>query len=144
MIAIHFKSALRNLQKHKSGGIINILGLSIGMAAAVLIFMWVQNEMNFDNYHPDKNNIYHLSVKKTSSSDKFGGTPLVLADEIKKQVPDIDKACRLIVEYDAYAPKLGINNNFFKEKNVAYIPSRTCSRPARASTWRRRRSRTSS
>jgi putative ABC transport system permease protein len=121
MITILLKSTIRNLLKHKSGGIINILGLSIGMAAAVLIFMWVQNEMNFDNYHPAKNNIYHLAVKKESSNDKFAGTPLVLADEIKKQVPDIDKACRLIVEYDAYAPKLGINNNFFKEKNVAYI-----------------------
>jgi len=63
MIAIHFKSALRNLYKHKSGSVINILGLSIGMAAAVLIFMWVQNEMNFDNYHPDKERIFIATIK---------------------------------------------------------------------------------
>jgi len=91
------------------------------MASALLIFMWVQNEMNFDDYHRDKNNIYHLTLKKTSGKDKFSGTPLVLADEIKKRIPDIDKICRIVIANNATTPKLNINNNFFKEKKLAYI-----------------------
>ncbi len=48
-ITIGFKTALRNLWKNKATAAINLFGLSIGMTAAVYIFLWVQNEMGYDN-----------------------------------------------------------------------------------------------
>ena len=52
MIKNYFKTAWRSIFKNKTTAVINITGLSVGITAAVLIMLWVQNEMNFDNYHP--------------------------------------------------------------------------------------------
>lgn len=60
MIKNYFKTAWRSLWKHRVVSFINIGGLAVGMAAAVLIFMWVQNEFNFDNYHQNAGNIYRI------------------------------------------------------------------------------------
>jgi ABC-type antimicrobial peptide transport system permease subunit len=91
------------------------------MAAAFLIFLWVENEMSFDNYHPDKNLIYHLGVKTVKEATSFLGTPLALADEIKKQVPEVDKVSRIVIPDNTQSPDLKILNNVFKGKNIAYV-----------------------
>ncbi|MGH2565948.1 MAG: ABC transporter permease, partial [Ginsengibacter sp.] len=62
MFRNYFKTAWRNLWKNKITSAINIIGLSVGMTASVLILLWVQNELSFDNYHPDENNIYRLTT----------------------------------------------------------------------------------
>lgn len=121
MIGIHLKSALRNLQKHKSGGIINILGLSIGMAAAVLIFMWVQNEMSFDDYHPDKERIFIAATRQKEAKRSFSYTPLALGELAASGVPEIEKTARLLISNNATSPSLGIENNFYKEKKLVFV-----------------------
>jgi hypothetical protein len=54
MFRNYLKTAWRTLWKNKATSLINLFGLSIGMTAAVFIFLWVQNELSFDNYHPVK------------------------------------------------------------------------------------------
>jgi len=51
MFIIYLKNAWRSLRRQRVTSLINISGLAIGMTSAVLIFLWVQNELNFDNYH---------------------------------------------------------------------------------------------
>ena len=87
MIKIYFKSAWRSLWKNKSTSIINIVGLSVGMTAAVLIFIWVQNEMSYDNYNKDANNIYRLTTNLKTEGWIWETSPLLLADAVKKEVP---------------------------------------------------------
>ncbi len=52
--------ALRNLAKHKVYALINILGLAIGMAACLIIFLFITDELSFDNLHQKKEQIYRL------------------------------------------------------------------------------------
>jgi ABC-type antimicrobial peptide transport system permease subunit len=120
MFKNYFKTAWRNIKHYKTASIINIVGLSIGMAAAVLIFMWVQNEMNFDNYHPQSNRIYYVKMGHEADVKKFAGTPLLLADAIKQQVPDVQETARLLVTNKVTNPVLNINNNFYKEKELVF------------------------
>jgi len=61
MFRNYLKTAWRTLWKNKATSLINLFGLSIGMTAAVFIFLWVQNELSFDNYHPGKENIYRIT-----------------------------------------------------------------------------------
>ena len=121
MLRNYFKIAWRNLKNHKSESILNITGLSLGMAAAVLILLWVENEMNFDNYHADDNRIYHLKTGLKSNPKGFWGTPLLLAETAKQQVPEIDKTSRFLIVNNSTNPILGINNNFYKEKDLVYV-----------------------
>ena len=96
MIKNYFKVALRNLKRNKAFAAINILGLSIGMASAMLILLWVKDELNFDNFYAKKDRLYTMYNR-----DKFGGvmhawnsTPKVLAPALKKDYPEVEDAAR--------------------------------------------------
>ncbi len=118
MFQNYFKSAWRSLWKNKSTSIINIVGLSVGMTAAVLIFIWVQNEMSYDNYNKDAANIYRLTTNLKTEGWIWETTPLLLADAVKKEVPEIEKIARL---YSGDMPVFNINNNLSYEKNCAFV-----------------------
>ncbi len=118
MLKNYFKTAWRSLWKNKVTGLINIAGLSVGMTAAVLIMVWVQNELNFDNYHKDENRIYRLTTRLPTTGWTWETTPLLLAEAIKKEVPEIEKTSRL---YITNPPVFNINNKQFYEKDCAYV-----------------------
>jgi predicted permease len=63
MFKNYFKTAFRNFQRNKSYALINTLGLAVGIAACLLIFLVVQFESSFDNFHPQKNNIYRVGTE---------------------------------------------------------------------------------
>ena len=63
MIKNYFKTAFRNLQRNKSYALINMLGLAIGIAACLLIFLVVRFETSFDNFHSKKNSIYRIGTE---------------------------------------------------------------------------------
>jgi len=68
MFRNYFKIALRNIAQHKAYSAINILGLSVGLACAFFIVLWVQDELNFDGFHEESDQIYRVMQHAT-----FGG-----------------------------------------------------------------------
>ncbi len=60
MFKNYIKTAFRNLKRNKSYALINTLGLAVGIGACFLIFLIVQFESSFDNFHPKKNSIYRV------------------------------------------------------------------------------------
>src|SRR4051794_16521187 len=63
MIKNYFKTAYRNLLRNRSYALINTLGLAVGIAACLLIFLVVEFESSFDNFHVKKNSIYRVSTE---------------------------------------------------------------------------------
>ena len=63
MIKNYFKTAFRNLKRNKSYAVINVLGLAIGIAASLMIFLVIQFETSFDNFHKKKNDIYRIGTE---------------------------------------------------------------------------------
>ncbi len=61
MLFNYLKIALRNIRKEKTYAIINILGLATGMAATLLILLYVQDELSYDDYHENSDRIYRVS-----------------------------------------------------------------------------------
>jgi putative ABC transport system permease protein len=118
MLKNYFKSAWRSLWKNKSTSGINIIGLSVGMTAAVLILLWVRNELSFDAYQPDADKIFRLTESLNNNQWVWEGTPLPLADAAKKAIPEIDKIARI---YTGNWPVFNLNNNPLYEKNCAYV-----------------------
>ncbi|MEP6728147.1 MAG: ABC transporter permease, partial [Bacteroidota bacterium] len=60
MLKNYFKIAFRNLWKRKGYSFINILGLTIGMASAILILLWIQNELSFDRFYKKSDRLYTM------------------------------------------------------------------------------------
>ena len=63
MLKNYLMVALRNLQRHKFFSLINIAGLAIGISASLVIYLIVQYEFNFDNFHKDGDRIYRVVSK---------------------------------------------------------------------------------
>ena len=118
MIQNYFTIAWRSLLKNKGTTAINILGLSVGMTAAVFILLWVQNEMRFDDYHKEESSIYRLTTRLPAQGWVWESTPLLLADAIKKEVPEITNTARL---YTSNWPVFTVKNNLFYSKGCAYV-----------------------
>lgn len=86
MIRNYFKIAWRNMVKNKIYAIINITGLSVGMAVAVLIGLWVWDELSFDKYHPNFDRIAQVEQSQTFDGIIKTGPamPLPIESEIRK------------------------------------------------------------
>ncbi|HEY2727216.1 MAG TPA: ABC transporter permease, partial [Parafilimonas sp.] len=92
-----FKIAYRNLLRNKGFSFINITGLAIGMASAMLILLWVQNELSYDNFYQNKDRLYQ-SWNRDKGSDGlyncWNVTPKPLAAALKQDYPEVQKATR--------------------------------------------------
>src|SRR5580698_5114504 len=69
MIKEHFKIAWRNLVKNKTLSFINIGGLSVGMAVAMLIGLWIWDELSFNTYHRNYDRIAQVMLKRTQNDN---------------------------------------------------------------------------
>ncbi|KLT67379.1 ABC transporter permease [Pedobacter sp. BMA] len=95
MFKLNLKIAWRNLWKNKGYTFINILGLSIGMASCILIFIFIRYQMSFDEGFKDQNRIYRLTTNWTSG-DGFGESqgvpkpaPDALRNDFKNQIEKV-------------------------------------------------------
>src|SRR5665213_3576445 len=70
MIKNYFKTAWRNLIKNKFYSVINIAGLTLGLAIGILILLWVQDELSFDTFHKNAKNIYRLDIQGGTGATK--------------------------------------------------------------------------
>jgi putative ABC transport system permease protein len=92
----YFKVIYRNLYRFKTFSIINITGLAIGMASAILILLLIQNELSFDQFHEKKDRIYMLFNRAAVNGKvELFGTPSVLAPELKANFPQVEEMTRL-------------------------------------------------
>jgi putative ABC transport system permease protein len=62
MIRNYFKIAFRNIIRNKVFALINILGLAVGMACFILITLWIRDELSYDKFHANKDNLYLLTI----------------------------------------------------------------------------------
>ena len=95
MLKNYLKIALRNFTKQKSFSIINISGLAIGMACCMLIVLWVQDELNYERFHENLDDIFLVANYLTNSPETLGGSvPAPLVPYLKNRYDDIKHAAR--------------------------------------------------
>ena len=96
MFTSYLKSMLRNLRKNKTFSVLNIFGLAIGIACAGLIFLWVEDEMTFDQENIKKDRLYELEVNMIYGGNNFtmGSTPRPMGAAMKAEIPGIERTAR--------------------------------------------------
>ncbi|MBD3616742.1 MAG: ABC transporter permease [Gracilimonas sp.] len=90
MFKNYLKTAFRSFKRHKSSFLINVIGLSIGMACSILILLWVLDELNYDRFHADSDQIYQVMEHQVYSDNMFTtqSTPGILSPALKDEVPE--------------------------------------------------------
>ena len=93
MFKSYWKIAWRNIARHKTFTVINVLGLALGICFCLIIFLVAGYEFSFDRFHPDGERIFHLGTPQ-----KFGDFPAwnssrlmsALPDAIRKEIPGVE------------------------------------------------------
>ncbi|HEX9973980.1 MAG TPA: ABC transporter permease, partial [bacterium] len=98
MLKNYLKIALRNLLKYKTYSFINIIGLAIGIAACLMITLYVLDDLSYDNYHQDVNRIFRIVVDVQSETGElqYATTPSSLALALKQDFPQVERAIRFM------------------------------------------------
>jgi len=112
MFKNYFIITLRNIRKHTLHSVINIAGLSLGLFVCLLIFLWVQNELGYDRFHVNKDNIaqvYSETQYSSGSTHTFMGSYYPLAKILKQECPEIKEAVR-------YETATGISLRFHEKQ----------------------------
>jgi putative ABC transport system permease protein len=120
MLKNYLLVALRNLRRNKVFSFINLLGLALGMICSLLILLWVTDERSYDGFHPNGSSIYRVMVHNKDKDGHIGGsmdaTSGLLADQLKKEVPEIAAAATVIWDHDQL---FSVGNKTLKEKGRA-------------------------
>lgn len=97
MIRNFFKVAYRNLLRNKGFSAINITGLATGMAAAILILLWIYNEVSYDRFHANKDRIYEVwnRVPFDGNISCWNTVSQPTADAIEKALPEVERSVRV-------------------------------------------------
>ncbi len=121
----YLKIALRNLKRNRVYSLINIAGLSIGLACCMLIILYNKDEVSYDRFHKNAENIYRITNKRIDSTGKVSGTNgisgMMPGPTFKREIPEVKDFVR--VQSERTAVKVGteifqqegnyVDENFF-------------------------------
>ena len=96
MLINFFKTALRNIRKYPVYSVLNITGLSIGMALSILLLLWVKYQLSYDRFHKNAGCLYRVIARQTSDGKlhQVALTPYPLASALKNDYPEILRSSR--------------------------------------------------
>ncbi|MCF2489244.1 ABC transporter permease [Dyadobacter sp. CY347] len=118
MLKNYFKIAWRNIVRQKSYSILNIAGLSIGMACSILILLWVQNELSYDRFHSRADQIFRLTC--SAGDFRAAVSAAGMAPGFKSELPQIKSGVRI----SKWIPMLfEVGEKKVDEKRVMYVDS---------------------
>ncbi|MBW3470249.1 ABC transporter permease [Arthrospiribacter ruber] len=121
MIKNYLLIAFRNLIKYKSFSSINIIGMGISLATFILISIFVMDELKYDRYHPDGDQVFRLYAQMSSpgSADRY--TTMVqpiLATKLNEEFPEVEKTARVMGTITE--KQVQVDDKLFNETRGAY------------------------
>ncbi|OJJ21728.1 hypothetical protein BKI52_14600 [marine bacterium AO1-C] len=123
MFVNYIKVTLRHLWRNKTYTLINILGLSIGMTCAILLYLYVQDERSYDSYHRDKSQIYRVEsdMKFGDKTYKLNILPAILAPTLEQEYADVVQSA-IIRDIDQAVVRVG-KQRFYQGRTHYADPS---------------------
>ena len=121
MFKTYLKIAFRRLTKYKKYSFINILGLAIGLACFLMILLWAEDELSYDKFHENADNIY--MVVRDEPKQKMGVTSWLLGPALREELPEVVDStaiCNLPDSFKSYLKRGG----FGAEESVGLTDSR--------------------
>src|ERR1700749_451132 len=129
MIKNYIKTAYRSLLKNKGFTLLNVLGLSVGLAVCLLIVFYVVDELGYDKYNVKADRIYRMSIdaKLNGNAGIYATSEKPWKDILESQFPQIEKMARMVNKDGLFLTpskfyfKKGASN--LQEKNVVFTES---------------------
>ena len=125
MFQHYLKIATRHLWKQRLYSIINICGLAIGLACCIAVLFYVKDELGYDNYHLNADNIYRVSINSmlisSGGSNDRANSPILWGPALKRDYPEVEEYARFVKLARADNPwKFKAEDKEFSEDNILY------------------------
>ena len=133
MVKNYFKIAIRNIKRNSTYSILNISGMAVGMASAILILLWVQDEWSYDRHFDNADSLYRVisDMSTTEGESSLNATtPAPLAKALKEEFPEIIRSSRCGIG-SMLSFKIGdefidetavpVDNDFLKMFNIEFV-----------------------
>ncbi|MEM1325709.1 MAG: ABC transporter permease [Bacteroidota bacterium] len=122
MLKNNIKITLRNFWNNKFYGSINIIGLTMGLTAALLIILYIQHELSYDQFLEDADRIHQVTLTSSYGGEEFStsNTPPPVGETMQAEFPEIESYTRHHILEDVV---MRHEDNFFTESNVWVVDS---------------------
>lgn len=122
MVRNYFKIAFRNLWRNKAFSVLNILGLAIGIATCLVIWLFVQNELSYDRYNEKAGRMVRVVFRGTVQGEKMREANVMppVAQVFKANFPEVQEATRLMA---AGRPRISFGEKTFRDDGLAFVDS---------------------
>lgn len=124
---------IRHFARYQVYSLLNLIGLVVGITTSLLVLIWVVDELQYDRYHPDNENVFMVlrDVKLPDGQQYIGSTtPGPLADYIRNSIPEVELICQT-----GFSERVGVNTpdialyadvdfvepEFFKIINLSFV-----------------------
>jgi putative ABC transport system permease protein len=123
MIVNYFKIALRQLKKNKAFSLINILGLSVGVACCTLLALFIQDELSYEKHIKDYDRVYRMYTTFTNDgkSENFPRVSPPIAIDLGELLPEVEVAARMVYPPEVQQHLIRYGAEQFYEKNGALV-----------------------
>ncbi len=134
MLWNYLKVSWRNIRRQRGYSFINVIGLAVGLACCILILLWVQDELSYDRFHKNLNDLYRVVTEfhKTEPATHYWPVCAPLAPALKEEYPEITRATRFtrlrrgqLVKYEKkkfLEPRICLTDpDFFEMFTFAFI-----------------------
>jgi hypothetical protein len=95
MLINYLKITFRNMKRHKGYSFINIAGLAIGMAICILILLWIQDELNYDRFHENADNICRVNMNDQNYGVVWPVVSIPVGPALKQEFPEVLDSVRV-------------------------------------------------
>ncbi len=125
MISNYITVAIRNIRKHKFFAAINIIGLVLGMACCLLIFVYVMDELSYDRFHYDVDNVYRVGLHGRIAGQEIytANTSLPVGPAMRSNIPGVEEIVRVVPATGSSGLTFKYGDKVFAEKNLFYSDS---------------------
>jgi putative ABC transport system permease protein len=112
----NFILTFRNLIKHKTNSIINLIGLTVAISSLIIILLWIHGELSYDKFHVNMNNIYRIVDGNPADKEAWAGSPSPLGAFLKENFPEVSSFSR----YELFSGTIKTDNDLlFYETRIA-------------------------
>lgn len=122
MLKNYLITAIRNIKRRFSYSALNVFGLSVGLASCLLIMLYVHDELQFDQFHPEAEQLYRVALERSypDRSTSYAVAPMPVARTMAQDYPEVEAATQIAT---AFPMSIRYEDQAFQEEGIIFVDS---------------------